>query len=84
MSSCCARRTVFAMSAAVEEAVALIHEVAASHENIDAVALLKGTASWLPEDDAKMRAWCQKYGEWLRHTPERLTDNSHRWWWGGQ
>ena len=51
---------------------------------LDAVALLKGTASWLPEDDAKMRAWCQKYGEWLRHTPERLTDNSHRWWWGVQ
>ena len=51
---------------------------------LDAVALLKGTASWLPQDDAKMRAWCQKYGEWLRHTPERLTDNSHRWWWGVQ
>jgi len=51
---------------------------------LDAVALLKGTPSWLPQDEAKMRGWCQKYSNWLRDTPERLTDNSHRWWWGVQ
>ena len=51
---------------------------------LDAVALLKGTASWLPDDETKMRTWCQKYGEWLKNTPERNTDNSHRWWWGVQ
>ena len=51
---------------------------------LDAVALLHGTPSWLPEDSEKMQAWCQKYSKWLKDTPERLTENSHRFWWGVQ
>jgi hypothetical protein len=51
---------------------------------LDAVALLRGTPSWLPEDSEKMKHWCHNYAKWLRNAPERLTENSHHWWWGVQ
>jgi hypothetical protein len=51
---------------------------------LDAMHLIQGTPAWQPEDAQELRTWCQKYGSFLEHNPERHTKNSHRWWWGVQ